>query len=69
MEEKKETRGGDRRSGTGVKTARMFGYKYTPEEYDEMTRALEELKAKTGKTTSAILYELLTSKLRRELND
>lgn len=61
MKEKKENRGGDRRSGTGVKTARMFGYKYTPEEHKEMTRALEELKAKTGKTTSAILYELLVN--------
>lgn len=62
MEEKKENRGGDRRSGTAVKTAKMFGYRYTEQEYEEMTRALEELKGKTGKTVSAILYELLTKK-------
>ncbi len=60
MEEKKENRGGDRRSGTGVKTKTMFGNRYTETEYEEMTKALEELKEKTGKTTSAILYELLT---------
>lgn len=59
MEEKKENRGGDRRSGTGVKTKTLFGYRYTEQEYEEMTKALEELKVKTGKTTSAILYELL----------
>lgn len=56
---KKENRGGDRRSGTGVKTTRMFGYKYTPEEHKEITKALKELKDKTGKTSSRILYELI----------
>lgn len=62
MEEKKENRGGDRRSGTAVKTKTMFGYRYTEVEHEEMTKALEELKAKTGKTVSAILYEVLTGK-------
>lgn len=61
MEEKKYSgHGGDRRSGTGVKTKLMFGYKYTPKEYEEMKSALNVLKEKTGKTTSRILYELLT---------
>ena len=59
MEGKKENRGGDRRSGTAVKTKTLFGFRYTQEEYDEMTKALDELKIKSGKTTSAILYELL----------
>ncbi len=59
MEGKKENRGGDRRSGTAVKTKTLFGFRYTKEEYDEMTKALDELKIKSGKTTSAILYELL----------
>lgn len=63
MEEKKYSgRGGDRRSGTMTKTKLMFGYKYTPEEYEAMRSALDELKEKTGKTTSRILYELLTTK-------
>lgn len=56
----KENRGGDRRSGTGVKTERLFGYKYTLEEYKLMKKALKELKTKTGKTTSLLLYELIT---------
>lgn len=59
----KKTRGGDRRSGTGVKTEKMFGYRYTEEEVIEMKKALEEMKAKTGKTTSAILYELLVNRI------
>ena len=67
MEEKKETRGGDRRSGTAVKTKTLFGFRYTQEEYDEMTKALEELKGKTGKTTSAILHELLIRGYKNEL--
>ena len=59
MEEKKENRGGDRRSGTGVKTARMFGYKYTPKEHEEMTRALESIKADKSVTTSETLQMIL----------
>lgn len=59
MEGKKENRGGDRRSGTAVKTKTLFGFRYTEEEYNEMTKVLKKLKAETGKTTSAILYELL----------
>lgn len=57
----KENRGGDRRSGTGIKTERLFGYKYTIEEYEFMKKALKELKTKTGKTTSLLLYELITN--------
>lgn len=38
----------------------MFGYKYTVEEYSEMKKSLEKIKKNTGKTTSKILYELLT---------
>lgn len=44
------------------KSKRMLGYKYTPEEYEEMTKALEEFKAKHKCTTSKALYLLLTNK-------
>ena len=51
MEGKKENRGGDRRSGTAVKTKTLFGFRYTEEEYNEMTTVLKKFKAETGKTT------------------
>lgn len=63
MTEIKEKRGGAR-AGAGrkkppTKTSVIFGYKYTPEEAQEMKNALAKLKEKTGKTTSKILYDLL----------
>ncbi len=45
-----------------TKTKRMFGYKYTPEEYEEMTKALEKFKAENNCTTSKALYILITQK-------
>lgn len=59
MDEKKNTHGGDRRSGTAQKTKKMFGYRYTEEEYKSMSEALEKLKNQTGNTTSKILHDLL----------
>ncbi len=52
-----KTRSEGRRSGIRVKMEKMFGYRYTEEEVSEMKEALE--KNKIGKTTLAILYELL----------
>ena len=45
-----------------TKTKRMFGYKYTPEEYEEMTKALEKFKAENNCTSSKALYILITQK-------
>ena len=63
MSEVKQTRGGARkgagRKNPPTKTCAMFGYKYTPEEAQNMKDALTEIKKKTGKTTSKILYDLL----------
>lgn len=57
---------GGAREGAGRKnlnkTKLMLGYKYTPEEYEEMRTSLDKLKSETGKTTSRLLYELLTGK-------
>ncbi|MGL4566936.1 MAG: hypothetical protein ACRCU6_00240 [Fusobacteriaceae bacterium] len=61
----KNIRGGVR-EGAGRKNLNkiklMFGYKYTPEEYEEMKSSLDKLKTETGKTTSRLLYEFLTGK-------
>lgn len=63
MSEVKLTRGGARkgagRKSPPTKTCAMFGYKYTPEEAENMKAALTKIKKKTGKTTSKILYDLL----------
>ena len=44
------------------KTKKMFGYKYTPEEYEKMVKALEKFKTENNLTTSKALYVLLTEK-------
>lgn len=57
--------GGHSTAGTGagrpagrVKTATLFGYRYTDEEVETMKKALSKLKNKYG-TTSKGLFELL----------
>ena len=45
-----------------TKNKKMFGYKYTPEEYEEMKEALEKFKEKNNYTTSKALYILVTQK-------
>lgn len=49
--------GSGRKAGTGVKTEKILGYKYTPEEFELISQTLEELKAKY-KTTSRAILEL-----------
>lgn len=41
------------------KDKRMFGYKYTEEEYNQMTEALNKYKEMHQCTTSKALYDLI----------
>lgn len=56
MEEKKKV---GRPAGI-KKSVRYLGYKYTPEEYQSMIKALEKYKKQYNYTTSKALYELIT---------
>ena len=47
--------GAGRKAGTGVKTEKILGYKYTPEEFEMINQTLQELKTKYKTTSSAIL--------------
>ena len=42
-----------------TKDKRMFGYKYTEEEYNQMTEALNKYKEMHQCTTSKALYDLI----------
>lgn len=58
---------GGKRVGAGrpagiLKNKLMFGYKYTENEYNEMSAALEDFKIKNKCTTSKALYLLITQK-------
>lgn len=58
---------GGKRAGAGrpagiLKNKLMFGYKYTEDEYKEMSAALEKFKTENGCTTSRALYLLVTQK-------
>ncbi|WP_294708459.1 hypothetical protein [uncultured Fusobacterium sp.] len=47
--------GSGRKAGTGIKTEKILGYKYTPEEFDLINQTLQELKSKYKTTSNAIL--------------
>lgn len=49
--------GSGRKKGTGVKTERVFGYKYTPEEAIFINEVLNTVK-KEHKTTSKSIIEI-----------
>lgn len=46
-----------RKAGTAEKTKKLFGYRYTEEEYNDMTEIIEKLKS-NGKTTSKSILEI-----------
>lgn len=47
-----------RKLGTAEKTKKLFGYRYTQEEYDSMIQIIEKLKEE-GLSTSEILYKAI----------
>ena len=47
-----------RKLGTAEKIKKLFGYRYTEEEYDSMIQIIENLKSQ-GLTTSEILYKAI----------
>lgn len=47
-----------RKIGTAEKTKKLFGYRYTEEEYNSMIEIIERLKAE-GLSTSEILYKAM----------
>lgn len=47
--------GSGRKTGSGVKTEKILGYKYTTEEFELIDKTLKELKAKYKTTSKAIL--------------
>ena len=47
-----------RKSGTGEKTKKLFGYRYTEEEYNSMTDIIKSLKT-AGMSTSEIIYKAI----------
>lgn len=46
------------------KDKRMFGYKYTEEEYNQMTEALNKYKEMHQCTTSKALYDLIINSIK-----
>lgn len=47
-----------RKLGSAEKIKKLFGYRYTEEEYNSMIEIIEKLKA-NGLTTSQIIYEAI----------
>lgn len=47
-----------RKIGTAEKTKKLFGYRYTEEEYNSMISIIEELKA-DGMSVSEIIYKAI----------
>lgn len=47
-----------RKIGTAEKTKKLFGYRYTEEEYSSMISIIEELKA-DGMSVSEIIYKAI----------
>lgn len=60
MEEKKKV---GRKPGI-KKSAKFLGYKYTPEEHQQMVEALERYKEKHSCTTSKALYDIILNSIK-----
>lgn len=54
-----------RKAGTAEKTKKLFGYRYTEDEYNYMLEIIEKLKS-DGMSTSEIIYKAI-SKLKENL--